>query len=125
MTFLSKQKKSEFFFEFVDVLKIGKFHSLFSKVKQKGISSLMLIRIMISLPFIEQDNIHRFSKSSWNLVNIGKDTFYRLKNNPFINWRRFLFNVARAPFKPLKAAIKRWPKSKTIALQRLSLMILR
>ena len=110
LTFLSKQKKSEFFFEFVDVLKIGKFHSLFSKVKQKGISSLMLIRIMISLPFIEQGNIHSFSKSSWNLVNIGKDAFYRLKNNPFINWRRFLFNVARTSIQTLEGRNKEGAK---------------
>lgn len=94
LTFIAKGKKSEFLFNFVDVLKLGKLHSIFSGAKSKGISTLLLIRIMISLPFIDMDNVHSFSRSSFNDLKIGNDTFYRLKNNFKINWRKFLFSVS-------------------------------
>ena len=94
LTFIAEGKKSEFLFDFVDVLKLGKLHSIFSGVKSKGISVLLLIRIVISLPFIDKNNVHSFSRSSFNELQIGKDAFYRLKNNFNINWRRFLFSVS-------------------------------
>jgi hypothetical protein len=94
LTFLCKTKKSEFLFEFVDILKLGKLHSIFSGVKTKGISTLLLIRIMISLPFIDKSSVYSFSRSSYNDYKIGKDAFYRLKNNFKVNWRRFLFSTA-------------------------------
>jgi hypothetical protein len=94
LTFIGKGKKSEFLFDFVEVLKLGKLHSIFSGVKSKGISILLLIRIMISLPFIDMDNVHCFSGSSFNDLKIGNDTFYRLKNNFKVNWRKFLFSVS-------------------------------
>ena len=55
LTFIAEGKKSEFLFDFVDVLKLGKLHSIFSGAKSKGLSTLLLIRIMISLPFIKMD----------------------------------------------------------------------
>jgi len=101
-TFLSQQKKSEFFFDFIDILKIGKFHSIFSKVKSKGISVLLLIRIMISFPFIDKENIHKFTRSSYNQLMIGKDAFYRLKNNCNLNWRKFLISISLLAIKMLE-----------------------
>ncbi len=98
-TFIHKHKKSEFFTNFIDVLKIGKYHSVFSKVKQKGISSLLLIKILISFPFIDQRSVHSFTLSYWNrFAGFGKDSYYRLKNNPWINWRSFLTGVAKQVF---------------------------
>lgn len=94
LTFIGKGHKSEFLFDFVDILKLGKLHSIFASVKSKGISVLLLIKIMISLPFIDKDNVHSFSKSSFNDLKIGNDTFYRLKNNFKVNWRKFLFSVS-------------------------------
>lgn len=96
MTFVREHKKSEFFTNFIEVLKIGKYHSVFSQVKQKGISSLLLIRILISFPFIDQRSVHGFTSSYWNrFAGFGKDAYYRLKNNPGINWRGFLTGVAK------------------------------
>ena len=91
-TFVSKHKKENFFSEMIKILKIGKHHALFSKVKEKGIPVLSIIQILISFPFIEQKNVHQFINSFWDkFAGFGKDVYYRLKNNPKINWRKFLF----------------------------------
>jgi len=96
ITFVSKHKKESFFSEMIQMLKIGKHHALFSKVKSKGISALTIISILLSLPFIEQKNVHKFINSYWNkFADFGKDAYYRLKNNPKINWRKFLFAVVK------------------------------
>ncbi len=95
-TFVSKHKKESFFSEMIKILKIGKHHALFSKVKEKGIPVLFIIKILISFPFIEQKNVHQFINSFWNkFAGFGKDVYYRLKNNPKINWRKFLFAVIK------------------------------
>jgi len=96
MTFVRKHEKSKFFTDFIEVLRIGKYHSVFSSVKQKGISSLLLIKILISFPFIDQKSVHRFTGSYWNqFAGFGKDAYYRLKNNSRINWRSFLTGVVK------------------------------
>ena len=95
-TFVSKHKKESFFTEMIKVLKIGKHHGLFSQVKKKGIPVLSVIQILISFSFIEQKNVNQFVRSYWSkFAGFGKDVFYRLKNNPKINWRKFLFAVVK------------------------------
>lgn len=104
MTFVREHNKSEFFTYFIDMLKLGKYHSIFSSVKQKGISPLLLINILISLPFIEQKSVFGFIGSFWDKYSgYGKDAYYRLKNNPKINWRNFLIGVV---FQVLKTVNK-------------------
>ena len=75
-TFVSKHKKEKVFSEIIDILKIGKHHAIFSSVKQKGISSIILIKILISFAFIDQKNIYSFtimlSKPVWG-VEIKKE----------------------------------------------------
>ena len=94
--FVKHYNKPEFFSEFVGILKLGKLNSTFSSAKVKGVPGLILIRILLTLPFIDQPSVSSFIKSFWNsLASYGKDTYYRLKNNPKINWRGFLFGVTR------------------------------
>ena len=66
LSFCSKHKKSKFFTDFVSVLKLGKLHASFSSVKQKRVYSLLLIEILLSFPFLDQNNVHRFVNSNWN-----------------------------------------------------------
>jgi hypothetical protein len=95
-TFCDTHKKSEFFTNYVSILKLGKLHAIFQSVKQKGISSLSLLNILICFPFIDTQNVHRFIGSKWHcFANYGKDAYYRLKKNPKINWRNFLFGVVK------------------------------
>jgi hypothetical protein len=96
-SFVQANKKEEFFSELIDVLKIGKYHSTFSKSKQKGIAVLAILRIIISFPFLGLENVHQFTNSSWSkLSGFGKDAYYRLMNNPRVNWRGFLFGVVKS-----------------------------
>ena len=55
-TFVSRNKKEEIFSELINILKIGKHHAIFSTVKKKGISAIILIKILISFSFIDQKN---------------------------------------------------------------------
>ncbi|MCF6183823.1 MAG: transposase [Bacteroidales bacterium] len=90
-SFVDNHKKADFFANIMEILKIGKHHAIFSSVKQKGIPVVELIKILIYLPFIEQNSIYAFTKSYWDRVaGFGKDAYYRMKNNPLINWRVFL-----------------------------------
>ena len=96
LLFVDKHKKEEYFTDIIDILKIGKYHAIFSNVKKKGISALLLIKILISFKFIGVDNVYSFIENFWNkTVGFGKDAYYRLKNNPKINWRLFLFSVVK------------------------------
>ncbi len=95
-TFVYNHKKESFFSDMIKILKIGKHHALFSKVKEKGIPVLAIIQVLITFPFIEQKNVHQFIGCYWNkFAGFGKDVYYRLKNNHRINWRKFLFAVVK------------------------------
>ena len=95
-TFVDMHKKSDFIFNFIDILKLGKLHGVFSNVKQKGIPALTLIRLLLAFPFIDQKSVFGFTKSYWQQFGcFGKDAYYRLKNNERINWRNFLFGVVK------------------------------
>ena len=92
--FVDTHKNQFFYIKIIDYLKLGKHHAIFSSAKEKGISAIELISILISFPFIGQRTINKFTKSYFNKwVNHGKDVYYRLKNNPKINWRKFLLAV--------------------------------
>ena len=99
---MDKHRNAEFLLNFIDLLKLGKFHSIFSRAKVKGISSVLIIKVLIIFPFLDQKNIHNFTQSHWSsFFELGKDVYYRLKNNPKINWRSFLFAVTRQLLKTL------------------------
>jgi len=51
---------------------------------------------MLFFPFLNESSILNFTKNSWNnFAGFGKNSYYRLKNNPKINWRKFLFAVLK------------------------------
>lgn len=94
--FVDSHKNPIFFQRMVEVLKLGKHHAIFSKVKSQGIPVLDLITIMIAFPFIGEKSIFSFVNSSWKkYAQYGKDAYYRLINNFNINWRLFLFAVVK------------------------------
>ncbi len=59
MTFVSNHKKESFFADMIKNRKIGKHHALFSRIKGKWISALMIIQILRTFPFTEQKNVYR------------------------------------------------------------------
>lgn len=95
-TFVQKHKKERTFLEFIDILKIGKHHALFANVKTKGVPVLLIIKVLICFPLVEQSNVWSFIGSYWNkFIDKGKDVYYRLLRNEKINWRKFLHAVVR------------------------------
>ena len=95
-SFCSTHNNSDFFSKLIDVLKIGKFHSIFSSAKQKGFSGLAILRVLLIFPFIGEKTVHSFSNSHWReFFSHGKDVYYRLKNNSKINWRKLLLGVVK------------------------------
>jgi len=96
ITFCSNQQKVRFFTDLTTTLGLGKLHAIFSAAKHKGVSGLDLIKILISFPFLNQKNVNGFMGSHWmSYFEYGKDLFYRLKRNPKLNWRHFLFGVVQ------------------------------
>jgi len=103
-SFVKSHKKPEFFLEFMNILKVGRLHAIFSNSKQKGISSLHLIRLLLVFPFIDQKSVFSFTKSFWQkFAGYGKDAYYRLKNNPRINWRAFHFGIVKLMLKTIES----------------------
>ena len=86
-------------------LKCFSFSSLckcISEIKVRGYSFESLFAILISLPFIGVSTVNSMVNGFVkHHVESGKDTFYRLKNNPGICWRLVLWLFA-AKFKKLK-----------------------
>lgn len=57
---------------------------------------LSIFRVLICLPFLGVENTYSFTNSPWaKFASFGKDTSYRLLNNPRVNWRKFLYSVVK------------------------------
>lgn len=95
-SFVHQHKNEKFFSDFIDILKLGKYHSLFSCAKQKGIPAITILRILISFPFLGVENVYSFTNSTWaRFAHFGKDAYYRLMNNAKVNWRGFLYGTVK------------------------------
>lgn len=72
-----------------------------SEIKVKGYSFEWIITILLSMPFIDATTVHSMLNGCVkHQIEAGKDTFYRLKNNPGICWRMVLW-LFSAKFKAL------------------------
>jgi len=72
-----------------------------SPVKVRGYSFQAIFTILVSLPFIGASSVNSMVNGFVrHQIDAGKDTFYRLKNNPDICWRLILWLFA-AKFKRL------------------------
>jgi hypothetical protein len=78
----------DFILNSLSCFKISHTHTCFSSIQHKGHSLCSLFAILLSMPYLGQSTVHGFLKSSWGqYITARKDTFYRFKNNPSINWR--------------------------------------
>ncbi len=96
--FVDSHKNPFIFSKIIDLLKLGKYQALFSTVKSKGFSALSIIQILLTFPFIGAKNIYGFTQK---YMSYSKDVYYRLMNNPKINWRSFLLSVALNAYKTM------------------------
>jgi predicted nucleic acid-binding Zn finger protein len=98
-------------------LKCFSFSSLCSSlqpVKTKGYSFQVIFAILMALPFLCCKSIHSLLNSpmQWH-IQAKKDTFYRLKNNPEVDWRGILWLFVQKSCKAVqeKGAVDNgWPR---------------
>lgn len=66
------------------------------EIKKKGYGVSELLRIFLIMPFVGSMNVWTLYQSGYNfLTEAQKDTYYRLKNNPYINWRQVLYAFSK------------------------------
>ncbi len=52
------------------------------------------LTLLLLFPFMDISTVREYSLSGvHNLYRAGKDVFYRLKNNPFIDWRKIAYRI--------------------------------
>jgi len=77
-------------------LKLSPVFSEFQKVKRCGFSLQLLVSLMIWSLFNGNKTVNSsLSLIASNGASVGKDAFFRLKNNSKINWRRLLWYICR------------------------------
>jgi hypothetical protein len=61
-------------------------------IKKKGYEITQLLRVLLIMPFVGTMNVWNMMQSGYSfLTDAQKDAFYRLKNNPEIDWRKILY----------------------------------
>lgn len=91
----NNEQTNEGILHFFSTFKIGRLLSVFNSVKNKGVKvSALLLSLLIFR--LRNESICAMQTQSKNfLKNIDDNTFYRLMNNPKINWRRLLMSFAK------------------------------
>lgn len=65
-------------------------------VKTQGFDAVGILELLILMPLLGVFNIHSFIESSFSSLSLArKDTFYRLLNNPLVDWRRLLLGFVK------------------------------
>ncbi len=72
----------------IDIFKFSSLFKQFSHFKKQGFKFEHVLSILLLLPFVGIANINLLSR---NTFKGKKDVFYRLKNNPSIDWRSILW----------------------------------
>ncbi len=90
-----KEKIHEGVLSLITSFKINRFLTTFNLVKSKGISvSILLVTLIIFR--LKGESISRIQTHPLNfLPKIDDNTFYRLLNNPLMNWRKLLLGFAK------------------------------
>lgn len=91
----NKEKTNDEILHFFSTFKIKRLLSSFGSFKSKGIdASALLLSLLIFR--LRGESINRMQNRSKNfLEKIDDNTFYRLMNNPWMNWRKLLIGFAK------------------------------
>ena len=81
----------------MDKFKLKRHTAIFDFIKTKGFAISSIVHILIILPFLGLSSVNSLIKSGLKVLDIkaGKDVFYDIKNNEFINWRKLLMLHAK------------------------------
>ena len=91
----NNEKTNEGILHFFSTFKIGRLLGSFGSFKSKGFDvSVLLLSLLIFR--LRSESICGMQNSSKNfLEKIDDNTFYRLMNNPWMNWRKLLMGFAK------------------------------
>ena len=90
----NNEKTNEGVLHFFSAFKIGRFLSSFGSFKSKGIDVSVLLLSMLIFR-LRNESICRMQNRVKNfLEKIDDNTFYRLMNNPWMDWRKLLMGFA-------------------------------
>jgi hypothetical protein len=98
----NNDKTDEGVLHFISTFRIGRLLGLFDEIKRKGLSVSMILFSLIIFR-LRGNSINRNLNHPINfLPKIDDNTFYRLMNNPWMNWRKFLMGFAKQFIKHVK-----------------------
>lgn len=80
---------------FIATFSTVKFLRLFNSIKTKGIEVSLLLTCLIIFRLRGQSISHNTNNRLTYLPKIDDNTFYRLLNNSFMNWRKLLISFAK------------------------------
>jgi len=87
----------EFFVKHLELLNFSKTSKLFKSVKQSGVPFWDLIKLILSLPFMDMGSLGSvFNGSAPVETKAQKDTYYRALTNQKMDWRNLAFIVRKA-----------------------------
>ena len=101
--FLRDEKAEHIILDLCKKFFVSRLSLKLDSIKQRGYAASNIILFLIYLPFLGVASVAGLFKSGHaNSSESEKDAYYRLKNNPLVNWRNILFSFAKR-FKKITA----------------------
>lgn len=93
--FRFKEKTVEILVDYISFFDFRSVTSGFDNIKKKGYSFTNLLSVLVVLPFLHMASLYALMVSGLShLSDAEKDAYYRLKNNPELDWRGILYAFA-------------------------------
>lgn len=89
---INNDKKSFNLYQIYDVFKSKRIDNLFVEYKSKGLAFATLFYQLIEMTILNF-TVHQYSTRNEDLLKGKKDVYYRLKNDPRIDWRRIVYMI--------------------------------
>ncbi len=92
--FTSDQKVCNLIFDIVFTMKFSVNNWIGKKVNYLHYNPKDIVILLLLFPLFQINNVKCYSQSVVKRLHMsGKDVFYRLKNNEFINWRLLSYSI--------------------------------
>jgi len=90
------EKRDEFVLQYLKPLLHNGIGTILRNIKKKGYSSFSIVQFLSFLPLLGLRSINGcYTEGMSELMPVGKDVFYRFKNNEWIPWRKILYSISR------------------------------
>jgi len=89
---INKNKTDVGVVQFSNQFKIGRFLSVFSSIKKRG---LPVISVLLAMIFSRLGGVSIYAKQQTGDLQMDDNTMYRLMNNPLIDWKSMLLSFTK------------------------------